>query len=135
MDFFADLMPFHCLAYYQQLLIIIVHASFSWEPDPAEVDPTKGSNNRRKIDILAMIVSLIGSKDQLVNEYRVMLAERLLNKVDYDFDSEIRTLELLKVCDMSSIDTCPLCYLCSEILKVNRDVFCCLILDFNLFFL
>lgn len=71
------------------------------------MDPTKGSNNRRKIDILAMIVSLIGSKDQLVNEYRVMLAEKLLNKLDYDFDSEIRTLELLKVCDMSSIDTCP----------------------------
>ncbi|XP_039133519.1 anaphase-promoting complex subunit 2 isoform X1 [Dioscorea cayenensis subsp. rotundata] len=68
-----------------------------WEPDPAEVDPTKGSNNRRKIDILAMIVSLIGSKDQLVNEYRVMLAEKLLNKLDYDFDSEIRTLELLKI--------------------------------------
>ncbi|KAJ0973209.1 hypothetical protein J5N97_021168 [Dioscorea zingiberensis] len=68
-----------------------------WEPDPAEADPAKGSNNRRKIDILAMIVSLIGSKDQLVNEYRVMLAEKLLNKLDYDFDSEIRTLELLKI--------------------------------------
>lgn len=45
-----------------------------------------------------MLVSIIGSKDQLVNEYRVMLAEKLLNKSDYDIDSEIRTLELLKVC-------------------------------------
>lgn len=44
-----------------------------------------------------MIVNIIGSKDQLVNEYRVMLAEKLLNKSDYDIDSEIRTLELLKV--------------------------------------
>lgn len=44
-----------------------------------------------------MIVGIIGSKDQLVNEYRVMLAEKLLNKSDYDIDSEIRTLELLKV--------------------------------------
>ena len=43
-----------------------------------------------------MIVGIIGSKDQLVNEYRVMLAEKLLNKSDYDIDSEIRTLELLK---------------------------------------
>lgn len=68
-----------------------------WEPDPAEADPLKSSRRRRKIDILGMIVSIIGSKDQLVNEYRVMLAEKLLNKTDYDIDSEIRTLELLKI--------------------------------------
>lgn len=69
----------------------------SWEPDPAEADPLKGSRSRRKVDILGMIVSIIGSKDQLVNEYRVMLAEKLLNKSDYDIDTEIRTLELLKI--------------------------------------
>ncbi|KAK1379565.1 Anaphase-promoting complex subunit 2 [Heracleum sosnowskyi] len=68
-----------------------------WEPDPVEADPLKSSRSRRKIDILGMIVSIIGSKDQLVNEYRVMLAEKLLNKTDYDIDSEIRTLELLKI--------------------------------------
>ncbi|XVF43151.1 hypothetical protein PTKIN_Ptkin02bG0017400 [Pterospermum kingtungense] len=68
-----------------------------WEPDPAEADPSKGSRNRRKVDILGMIVGIIGSKDQLVNEYRVMLAEKLLNKSDYDIDSELRTLELLKI--------------------------------------
>ncbi|KAI8535246.1 hypothetical protein RHMOL_Rhmol10G0158800 [Rhododendron molle] len=68
-----------------------------WEPDPVEADPLKGSRNQRKVDILGMIVSIIGSKDQLVNEYRVMLAEKLLNKSDYDIDAEIRTLELLKI--------------------------------------
>ncbi|XP_050372701.1 anaphase-promoting complex subunit 2 isoform X2 [Argentina anserina] len=68
-----------------------------WEPDPVEADPLKGSRNRRKVDILGMIVGIIGSQDQLVNEYRVMLAEKLLNKSDYDIDSEIRTLELLKI--------------------------------------
>lgn len=62
-----------------------------------EADPLKGGRNRRKVDILGMIVGIIGSKDQLVNEYRVMLAEKLLNKSDYEIDSEIRTLELLKV--------------------------------------
>ena len=71
---------------------------FSWEPDPVEADPLKGSRNQRKVDILGMIVSIIGSKDQLVNESRVMLAEKLRNKSDYDIDAEIRTLELLKVC-------------------------------------
>lgn len=64
-----------------------------------EADPSKGGQYRRKVDILGMIVGIIGSKDQLVNEYRVMLAEKLLNKFDYDIDSEIRTLELLKVVD------------------------------------
>lgn len=68
-----------------------------WEPDPIEADPLKGSRNRRRVDILGMIVGIIGSKDQLVNEYRGMLAEKLLNKYDYDIDSEIRTLELLKI--------------------------------------
>lgn len=68
-----------------------------WEPDPVEADPLKGGRNRRKVDILGMIVGIIGSKDQLVNEYRVMLAEKLLNKSDYEIDSEIRTLELLKI--------------------------------------
>lgn len=62
-----------------------------------EADPSKGSRYRRKVDILGMIVGIIGSKDQLVNEYRVMLAEKLLNKSDYDIDAEIRTLELLKI--------------------------------------
>ncbi|XP_076900275.1 anaphase-promoting complex subunit 2-like isoform X1 [Bidens hawaiensis] len=68
-----------------------------WEPDPVEADPLKGSRYRRKVDVLGMIVSIIGSKDQLINEYRVMLAEKLLNKTDYDIDTEIRTLELLKI--------------------------------------
>jgi hypothetical protein len=80
---------------------------FSWEPDPAEADPSKGSRNRRKVDVLGMIVGIIGSKDQLVNEYRVMLAEKLLNKSDYDIDSDIRTLELLKASGLF-IEACDL---------------------------
>ncbi|PWZ21547.1 Anaphase-promoting complex subunit 2 [Zea mays] len=71
--------------------------SESWEPDPVEADPLKGNRNRRKVDILGLMVSIIGSKDQLVNEYRVMLAEKLLNKSDFEIDSDIRTLELLKI--------------------------------------
>ncbi|EFH59913.1 anaphase-promoting complex/cyclosome 2 [Arabidopsis lyrata subsp. lyrata] len=68
-----------------------------WEPDPVEADPLKGSLRQRKVDILGMLVDIIGSKEQLVNEYRVMLAEKLLNKTDYDIDTEIRTVELLKI--------------------------------------
>ena len=48
-----------------------------------------------------MLVDIIGSSEQLVNEYRVMLAEKLLNKIDYDIETEIRTVELLKVNSIS----------------------------------
>ncbi|KAF2604329.1 hypothetical protein F2Q70_00027344 [Brassica cretica] len=68
-----------------------------WEPDPVEADPLKGSLSQRKVNILGLLVDIIGSKEQLVNEYRVMLAEKLLNKTDYDIDTEIRTGELLKI--------------------------------------
>ncbi|PIA32550.1 hypothetical protein AQUCO_04400028v1 [Aquilegia coerulea] len=80
-----------------------------WEPDPIETDPLKGSSTRRKTDILGMIVGIIGSKDPLIDEYSVMLAEKLLNKSDYDIDSEIRTLELLKLhFGESSMQTCEI---------------------------
>nr|GEW02343.1 anaphase-promoting complex subunit 2 [Tanacetum cinerariifolium] len=68
-----------------------------WEPDPIGAAPFMGSRYRRKVDVLVMIVSIIVSKDQLINEYRVMLAEKLLNQTNYDIDTEIRTLELLKL--------------------------------------
>ncbi|KMZ69241.1 Anaphase-promoting complex subunit 2 [Zostera marina] len=68
----------------------------SWEPNHVAAGSSKGSS-RRKFDILGMMIAIIGSKDQLVNEYRVMLAEKLLNKFDYDINSEIRTVELLKI--------------------------------------
>ncbi|XP_033146493.1 anaphase-promoting complex subunit 2 isoform X1 [Brassica rapa] len=72
-----------------------------WEPDPLEAGPSKGSLSERKVDILGMLVDIIGSSEQLVNEYRVMLAEKLLNKIDYDIETEIRTVELLKVNSIS----------------------------------
>lgn len=56
-----------------------------------------------------MNVGIIGSKDQLINEYRVLLAEKLLNKSDYDIDSEIGTLELLKTqFGESSMEKCDI---------------------------
>ncbi|XP_045811340.1 anaphase-promoting complex subunit 2-like isoform X1 [Trifolium pratense] len=74
-----------------------INATRRWQPDPVDADPLKGSRNRRKVNILGMIVGIIGSKDHLVQEYQTMLAEKLLNKSDYDIDSELHTLELLKI--------------------------------------
>lgn len=72
-------------------------AAERWEPDPVEADPSRTTKSRRLMDIISMLVGIYGSKELFVNEYRVMLAEKLLNKSDFDTDRDIRTLELLKL--------------------------------------
>lgn len=67
----------------------------NWMPDPVDADPTK-SNQRRMSDIISMLVSVYGSQDLFVNEYRTLLADRLLSQLNYHTEREIRHLELLK---------------------------------------
>ena len=52
---------------------------------------------RRVADELGHLVAIYGSKELFINEYRNMLADRLLSKVGYDVDRETRALELLKL--------------------------------------
>lgn len=54
---------------------------------------TKGASG----DILSMLVSIYGSKDLFVNEFRLMLADKLLANLTFDTDQEVHTLELLKL--------------------------------------
>ncbi|DBA04288.1 TPA: hypothetical protein N0F65_002050 [Lagenidium giganteum] len=68
-----------------------------WEPDPIEADPTKSSRSRSSDDILRILVNIYGSKELFVNEYRMMLADKLLRNLEYDTDRDVRTLELLKL--------------------------------------
>lgn len=57
-----------------------------------------------------MVVDIYGSKEVFVNEYRTLLADRLLNQLDFDtmkMEKEIRNLELLKLrFDESLLHTC-----------------------------
>lgn len=69
----------------------------SWNPDPIDADPEKHSPANRKSDIISMIVDIYGSKELFVNEYRNLLAERLLTQLDFTPEKEIRNLELLKL--------------------------------------
>jgi anaphase-promoting complex subunit 2 len=93
----------------------------SWEPPPSLLQPrlreygnqpisssgsqsNTGNNNLQQqqqgqysSDILAMLVSIYGSKELFVNEYRIMLADKLLANLDYNTDKEVHTLELLKL--------------------------------------
>ena len=80
--------------------------TFDWEPPPS-ILKRRGvitgqvgrvtSSSRRSGDILAMLVGIYGSKDLFVNEYRIMLADKLLNNLEYDTDKEVHNLELLKL--------------------------------------
>lgn len=80
--------------------------TFDWEPAPSIL---KGrgvisgqvgrvtSSSRRSGDILAMLVGIYGSKELFVNEYRIMLADKLLGNLEFDTDKDVHNLELLKL--------------------------------------
>ncbi|CAG9856014.1 unnamed protein product [Phyllotreta striolata] len=68
----------------------------SWVPDPIDAIPSKTSS-RRTFDIISMLVNVYGSKELFVNEYRTLLANRLLTQCLCDTEKEIRYLELLKL--------------------------------------
>ena len=66
----------------------------NWMPDPVDAGPEyKKSKNS---DVIGSLISLFDSKDVFVKEFQNILGERLLKK-EYDFDREIRVLELLKI--------------------------------------
>ncbi|KAH9156056.1 hypothetical protein AeRB84_002042 [Aphanomyces euteiches] len=66
-----------------------------WQPDPVEATVTKPS--RHMDDILSNLVNIYGSQDLFVNEYRMMLADRLLTSKEFSTERDVRTLELLKL--------------------------------------
>ncbi|XP_049877743.1 anaphase-promoting complex subunit 2 [Pectinophora gossypiella] len=68
-----------------------------WNPDPVDADPKINSNDRRASDIISMLVNVYGSKELFVNEYRTLLADRLLAQSVINTEKEIRYLELLKL--------------------------------------
>ena len=66
----------------------------NWMPDPVDAGPDyKKSKNS---DVIGSFISLFESKDVFVKEFQSILGERLLQK-EYEFDREIRVLELLKL--------------------------------------
>jgi len=66
----------------------------NWMPDPVDAGPEyKKSKNS---DVIGSMISLFESKDVFVKEFQNILGERLLKK-EYEFDREIRVMELLKL--------------------------------------
>ncbi|XP_077386875.1 anaphase-promoting complex subunit 2 isoform X1 [Festucalex cinctus] len=69
----------------------------SWTPDPTDAVADKSGSKRRSSDIISLLVSIYGSKDIFINEYRTVLADRLLHQLNYNTAREIRNVELLKL--------------------------------------
>jgi anaphase-promoting complex subunit 2 len=61
----------------------------AWQPDPIQADPSRPSA-RRNADVLSRLVNIYGSRALFVNEFRNMLADKLLTASDYDTDREVR---------------------------------------------
>jgi hypothetical protein len=67
-----------------------------WMPEAVDAEPRRVARSKSVTDILSMLIAIYGSKELLVDEYRTLLSERLLQKAEYDTERELRTLELLK---------------------------------------
>jgi len=70
---------------------------FKWEPDAILADSSKVRGIQHKSDILQMLMTIYGSNELFIKEYRFLLADLLVNKVDYDTDKQVQQLEVLKI--------------------------------------
>jgi hypothetical protein len=68
-----------------------------WNPAKRALDFPGGREGGQTKDVLALLVSIYGSTDLFVTEYRSILAGRLLQNIEYFSDVEVKTLELLKI--------------------------------------
>lgn len=57
----------------------------------------KSSKRFRNSDTVSMLVDIYGTRELFVNEYRALLADRLLTQFMDNIGDEIRYLELLKL--------------------------------------
>ncbi|XP_030623702.1 anaphase-promoting complex subunit 2 [Chanos chanos] len=68
-----------------------------WTPDPTDALTDNTGSKRRSSDIISLLVSIYGSKEIFIDEYRTVLADRLLHQLNYNTAREIRNVELLKL--------------------------------------
>uniref|UniRef100_A0A8R1I215 CULLIN_2 domain-containing protein n=1 Tax=Caenorhabditis japonica TaxID=281687 RepID=A0A8R1I215_CAEJA len=68
-----------------------------WMPNPIDTTVGDGAPGRQGVDVFNMLVSVYGSKELFVKEYRTLLAERLSGSENKDPYFEKRYLDLLKL--------------------------------------
>ena len=67
----------------------------NWVPDPVDAGPE--FRRSKGLDVVGSLFSLYESKEVWIKEVQTILAARLLQDGEYDFEREVRTLELLKL--------------------------------------
>lgn len=67
----------------------------TWQPEPMDAPPRHG-RWRPGGDAIVTLVAIYGSSEQIVSEYRAMLADKLVSSLDVDLDRESRILDLLR---------------------------------------
>ena len=74
-------------------------AGQNWQPRKKHLDLQvgEGEGTGKGLDILALLVSIYGSTDLFVRDYRTVLADKLVANLEYRADKEVATLELLKI--------------------------------------
>jgi hypothetical protein len=73
----------------------------NWEPRKRNKElaehATKKDTASKGLDTLALLVSIYGSTDMFIVEYRSLLADKLIANTTYATDNEVANLELLKI--------------------------------------
>lgn len=72
-------------------------AGVDWNPRKRQLDLQVSGEKGRGLDILALLISIYGSTDLFVKDYRTVLADKLVSNLSYRADQEVATLELLKI--------------------------------------
>ncbi len=74
-------------------------AGQNWQPRKKHLDLRvgEGGGPGKGLDILALLVSIYGSTDLFVRDYRAVLADKLVANLEFRADKEVATLELLKI--------------------------------------
>ena len=67
-----------------------------WTPAPADGLPQSDGVSKNK-DIVDLLINIFGGSEPFVNEFKTLLGHRLLAVTDYNVDTDIRNLELLKL--------------------------------------
>lgn len=55
------------------------------------------SAKRKKSDIISTLVNIYGSQDAFLKVYKSMLEERLFKECSFNYENELKNLELMKI--------------------------------------
>ena len=68
-----------------------------WEPDPVDATPAKRVRGRRTGDVVGLLLGIFADQEKYTNEYKAMLAQKVLLRLDYGTDQDKKIFQLLKL--------------------------------------